>query len=78
MLEERCPCNTTGAKRLEVTVELRSKIYKEVWCMSWTQREVFVKSLVHKCSVVKLCVEQSASSRHKTLNLNIGSGLVPV
>ncbi|KAK3760412.1 hypothetical protein RRG08_018640 [Elysia crispata] len=80
VLGERCHCKTSGVKCSEVTDETRAKIHKEVWCMSWPQREILVKSLVHKCNVGRHRVQQSESGRQNTLkyNLNIGSGLVPV
>ncbi|KAK3750252.1 hypothetical protein RRG08_041281 [Elysia crispata] len=80
MLGEKCHCKTAGAKCSEITDELQNKIYNEIWSMSWPQREVFVKSLVHKRSVGRHRVEQSLSSRQNTLkyNLNVGRGLVPV
>ena len=80
VLGERCHCKTSGVKCSEVTDETRAEIHKEVWCMSWPQREILVKSLVHKCNVCRHRVQQSESGRQNTLkyNLNIGSGLVPV
>ncbi|GFN74480.1 hypothetical protein PoB_000098600 [Plakobranchus ocellatus] len=59
---------------------MRIHIHKDVWSMSWLQKEVLVKSLVHKCDVKRHRVDQSEPNRKNTLkySLNNGSGLIPV
>ncbi|RUS73143.1 hypothetical protein EGW08_019085 [Elysia chlorotica] len=80
LLGDRCNCKTVGVTCANVTDETRQIIHKEVWSLSWPQRNVLVKSLVHKVPVGRHRVEQSNSSRSNTLkyHLNVGSGLVPV
>ncbi|GFO08787.1 hypothetical protein PoB_003529200 [Plakobranchus ocellatus] len=79
-LGERCYCKSVGLKCGDVPDEKRDEIFKEVWSMSWSQREILVKSLVHRNNVGQHRVQQSESSRQNTLkyHLNVGIGLVPV
>ena len=80
LLGDRCNCKTAGVKCKDVTDETRQNIHKEVWAMSWPQKNILIKSLVHRVAVGRHRVEQSESSRGNTLkyNLNVGTGLVPV
>ena len=80
LLGERCSCKTAGVKCREVTDETRQNIHQEVWAMSWPQRNVLIKSLVHRVPIGRHRVENSESSRSNTLkyHLNVGTGLVPV
>ena len=80
LLGERCGCKTAGVKCREVTDETRHKYHQGVWAMSWPQRKVLIKSLVHRVPIGRNRLENSEASRSNTLkyHLNVGTGLVPV
>lgn len=67
VLGERCQCKAAYYKCKNVTDEDRRKIFSDVWKMSWSEKEIFVKMAIETKDVKERKGTEEQSRRNKTL-----------
>ena len=66
MIGERCQCTAAYYQCKDLTDEDRSNIFSEVWKMSWSEKEVYVRMAVEAKDVKERRGNEKTSRRNKS------------